>query len=184
MSAMSVDSTPICVDLDGTLITSDCLLQGIREFVGIDPIRTVLVFAWSLHGRASLKKRISERVRLNVGVLPYRRRLLAHLRREHSRGRILVLCTAADEQIARRIADHLGIFTQVLASNGKRNLKGFTKADVLVTRFGAGQFDYIGDSWADLPVWCQARHSFAISRSFWLPLCAGFFDVQLRSIKG
>ena len=44
----------------------------------------------------------------------------------------------------------------MLASDGTTNLKGRTKAEFLVKRFGRGNFDYIGDSRSDIPCWEHA----------------------------
>ena len=67
-----------------------------------------------------------------------------------------MLATAADRRIAAAVAAHLGLFSAVFASDGKVNLKGQAKADALVQRYGAGGYVYVGDSWADLPVWRDA----------------------------
>ena len=60
---------------------------------------------------------------------PTTRSLLRDLRAARSRGRTLLLATAADaSSIAQRVADHLGVFDGVIASDGVRNLKGEAKA--------------------------------------------------------
>jgi 4-hydroxybenzoate polyprenyltransferase len=51
------------------------------------------------------------------------------------------------------LSDHLGLFDGVLGSDGTINLSGAAKADALCERFGKAQFDYVGDSRADLKVW-------------------------------
>lgn len=50
----------------------------------------------------------------------------------------------------------------MLATGEGRNLKGAAKAAALVAQFGAGGFDYAGDSCADLPVWLEARHAIMV----------------------
>ena len=47
-------------------------------------------------------------------------------------GRITVLATAADDRVAQACARELGLFDQVVASDGARNLKAGTKAEQLV----------------------------------------------------
>ena len=64
-----------------------------------------------------------------------------------------MLVTAADRRVAQSVADHLGLFSEVLASDGGANLKGHHKAERLAERFGRGGFEYLGDAAADLPVW-------------------------------
>ena len=89
--------------------------------------------------------------------------MLAFLGQSRSEGRNLVLATAADEIHARAIATHLGIFSDVLASDGRRNLSGSDKATRLTERFGARQFDYLGNDWVDVPSWRAAGRAIVVA---------------------
>ena len=97
--------------------------------------------------------------------LPYRTELVAYLREEQSRRRRLILVTAAGVSIAEKVQQHLQLFSETIASNGTVNLKGKAKARVLEQKFGRGQFDYAGDSRADLAVWRVARRAVVVSDS-------------------
>jgi 4-hydroxybenzoate polyprenyltransferase len=87
---------------------------------------------------------------------------LAHLQQEKSAGRQLVLATASDRAVAERVARHLGIFSDVVASDGVRNLSGARKAEELTRRFGHRGFDYAGNSLRDVPVWNAAREAIVV----------------------
>ncbi len=154
---------PLCVDLDGTLVRSDTLLEASAVFIKADPARAPLQLLWALRGPAYVKRQLTSRIAINPAALPYNERLLERLRREHARGRRLVLVTAADVRIAERIAGYLGVFDEVLGSDGEKNLKGEAKRDALVARYGAGNFDYAGDARADLPVWRAARSAIVVN---------------------
>ena len=52
-----------------------------------------------------------------------------------------------------------------MASDGTTNLKGQTKAEALVEKFGDKGFAYAGDSQADLPVWEAASEAIAVDIS-------------------
>jgi 4-hydroxybenzoate polyprenyltransferase len=88
--------------------------------------------------------------------LPYDRELLAFLQAERAAGTRLVLATGADAIIAGRVAEYLGIFDEVLGSDGKVNLTGRRKTQALTARYRARGFRYAGNSRADLPVWRAA----------------------------
>ena len=107
-------------------------------------------------GRAALKARVAALAPPNPALLPYNQELLEYLRAERAAGRRIVLATAANEAVAERVAAHLGLFDEVIASTAARNLKGVAKAEVLVARFGRAGFAYAGDSRADLAVWAEA----------------------------
>ncbi len=148
---------PLCVDLDGTLIQTDTLIESILLLVVDQPWLLFILPFWIIQGKSSFKAKVAEHVMPNPELLPYNQELVADLRKFKQKGRKLVLVTAAHEKIAQSVADHLNIFTQIFASDDTRNLKGETKAQLLINQFGVGNFDYIGDSKADIPVWQQAR---------------------------
>ena len=156
---------PLCVDLDGTLIATDLLWESTLALVRTRPFDLVLLPVWLRKGRANLKLQVMERTALDVASLPYRPEVIAFLKEQKQEGRRLVLATAAQERLARQVADHLGLFDEVLGSDAVRNLKGPVKLEALRQHYGATGFDYIGDSRADLPVWRSARQALLVSRS-------------------
>jgi 4-hydroxybenzoate polyprenyltransferase len=80
--------------------------------------------------------------------------LLHFLEAQRAAGRPIYLATGADGQLARRVADHLGFFSGVLATDASTNLTRTRKLSRLRERFG--EFDYIGNSRADLPLLASA----------------------------
>jgi len=148
--------SPLCVDLDGTLIRTDSLHEALVAAVRRAPWILLALPLWILRGRAVLKREVARRARLDASLLPYDPAVLALVRTERSSGRRIVLATAADASIAEAVAAHLGLFDEVVASDGVRNLKGAAKAGALRERFGEGGFDYVGDAGADHAVWSSA----------------------------
>src|SRR5215472_11861999 len=140
---------PLCVDLDGTLVRSDLLLESLWAMLRHRPLFALWLPLWWIRGRPHLKREIARRAQVDVTLLPYREELLTRLRSERARGRRLVLATASDALLAAPVARHLGVFDEVIASNGELNLKGRTKRDALTMRFGEKGFDYVGDARAD-----------------------------------
>ncbi len=154
---------PLCVDLDGTLLRTDLLVESAFALLKRNILYLFLLPVWLLKGKAHLKQRIADRVDLDVGLLPYHDTFLAHLEREHGKGRRLILATASNEKFAEAVALHLGIFDQVLASDRSTNLSGGRKLEYLQRLFGAGGFDYAGDAMVDLPLWQQARQALLVN---------------------
>jgi 4-hydroxybenzoate polyprenyltransferase/phosphoserine phosphatase len=154
---------PLCVDLDGTLIRTDLLWESLVRLLRRNPLFLLILPFWLLKGRAHLKRQIASRTDVDVSVLPYHEPFLEFLRNEKRQGRSIVLTTAADESLARRTADHLKLFSEVLASDGETNLRGDRKAARLAERFGDRGFDYAGNSRTDLPVWRVARRAIVVN---------------------
>lgn len=152
---------PLCVDLDGTLLRSDMLVESTLALMAQRPWLAFMLPVWLLRGKANLKQQVASRITVDPADLPYDERVLALLRDQPGRQR--VLCTASDESLARPVADHLGCFDEVIASNGKRNLSGHHKAQALVDRFGERGFDYAGNGSIDLSVWARARGAVVVN---------------------
>jgi len=146
---------PIVVDLDGTLIRSDLLVESALALLRRAPLAAWRLPLWLARGRAALKEELARRAPPDPATLPYDEALLAWLRARHAEGRRIVLATAADGALARAVAAHLGLFDEVLASDGRINLKGEAKAEALRARFPGG-FVYCGDAPPDLAVWRAA----------------------------
>lgn len=153
----AVEDVPLVVDLDGTLINGDTLVESVLSLIRHRPSAIPMLPLWLCRGKAVLKAKIAQRFQLDAATLGYRRELVEYLHSEQSKGRRLILATAAHESIALNTSAHLGIFEEVFASTESSNLKGKAKRDKLVERFGLKGFDYIGDSTADTPIWAACR---------------------------
>jgi 4-hydroxybenzoate polyprenyltransferase/phosphoserine phosphatase len=156
---------PLCVDLDGTLIRTDTLLESMLRLVKLRPLQAMRMPIWLLRGRAHFKRELAIQAPLDVTRLPYDARLVEFLRAERVAGRTLVLVSAADESIVRRVADHVGLFDDVLGSDGATNLKGAHKGALLRERFRSRGYDYAGNDASDLKVWQDAHSAILVNAS-------------------
>lgn len=153
---------PLVVDLDGTLIHTDLLLESGLSFLKRHPLQTFSPLYWLASGKANLKSRLAHAAPLDVSILPYNEAVLDLIRREKQQGRRIVLATASHHSYADKIAEHLGLFDQVMASDERTNLSAEHKRDALVAEFGAQGFDYAGNSSDDLPIWRVARRAYVV----------------------
>jgi 4-hydroxybenzoate polyprenyltransferase/phosphoserine phosphatase len=156
---------PLCVDLDGTLVKSDTLVDSLLVLARTHPFLLLRLPGQVLRGKAAFKAFVTQNVALDVAHLPYNRKLLQFLQKEHAQGREVYLATGADVRLAQRVANHLGIFQEVLASDGTHNLTGSKKLDSLRNRFGNSDFVYVGNDTPDLPVMASAAESMVANPS-------------------
>ncbi|MEO8737320.1 MAG: UbiA family prenyltransferase [Edaphobacter sp.] len=147
----SASPPALCVDLDGTLVKSDTLVDSTLALARQHPAALLQIPGWLLQGKAALKRHITNAVQLDVAHLPYNRELLQYLEQQKATGRSIYLATAADSALAHRIAAHLNLFTGVLASDGTLNLAGHNKLAAFRQTFG-DNFCYIGNALPDLPL--------------------------------
>lgn len=158
-----MQSIPLVVDLDGTLLRSDVLIETGFSFIKDKPLRFFEPIFWLMSGKASLKDRLSKEANLDVTVLPYDQQVLKLIEEEKKKGRKIILATASHKLYADKIANYLGIFDDVMATEEGVNLSGSQKGDALVNEFGVKGFDYVGNSGSDIPVWRMANRSYVVN---------------------
>jgi 4-hydroxybenzoate polyprenyltransferase len=154
----------LVVDLDGTLTPTDTLAEAVISVVKRSPVNLVRLPLWLLKGRAAFKDAVARNATTAADRLPYREPLLTYLASEKKKGRRIILATAAHESIAERIAAHLGLFDDVLATRAGHNLKGRAKLAAIRDRVG-NAFVYTGDSRADIPIWRAAQAAILVGVS-------------------
>lgn len=156
--------TAVYVDLDGTLVYTDLLVESALRFVALRPFQAYRLLFWLARGKAHLKAQLAQRVELDPSALPYNVALLDHLTRLAAQGTPLYLATAANERYADAVARHLGIFSGVLASNESTNLSSTQKLAAI--QLCAGEdFVYAGNSVDDLPIWAHSRGALVVEGS-------------------
>jgi 4-hydroxybenzoate polyprenyltransferase/phosphoserine phosphatase len=147
----------LCVDLDGTLIQTDTLVELLVILLRTKPTSILRLFLRLFAGKARFKQELAREATLEPDSLPYALPVLDYIRSEASRGRRVLLVTGADESVANLVAQHLGLFSEVICSNGRENVTGKTKLAAIRRRLGDNEFSYAGNSRADLPVWKGAK---------------------------
>lgn len=160
---MDIMKNKLVVDLDGTLIKTDILIEVLLAFIKQNPFKMIYIFSWIIKGKAYLKDKLSQYIDIDVSILPYNKEVLALIKERKKEGYSIVLATASHNKYAHKIAEHLSCFDEVIASDSSTNLSGRTKANKLVELYGSGQFDYVGNSKDDLSVWSVARKSIIVN---------------------
>lgn len=152
----------LVVDLDGTLCRTDTLFEVVLALLGKTPFDLIALPKWLFQGRAALKAHLADRKILDASSLPLNAHVIDAVETARAANRPTALVSAADHRQVTAVAQATGLFDQAYGSAEGRNLKGVEKAAFLTDHFGAGQFDYIGDSRADLPVWKVARQALTV----------------------
>jgi len=158
------DSRTLVLDLDNTLLRADVLYELALAFIRSNPLNVFLLALWLVRGKAHLKGRLAQTVILNVDALPVNEEIVAYAREQKALGRQVVLATATDALIARRIARRFDFIDTVVGTEGGINLKGRAKAERLGELYPGG-FVYAGDSRPDLEVWSRSQGAVVVSNS-------------------
>ncbi len=156
---------PLVVDIDGTLLQTDLLLESTLELLKRRPWLAVALPLWLLRGKANLKRQVAARTELDVSTLPLNRTLISWLKAERERGRAIHLASASDHSLVAPLVAHLPFISAGFASDGQVNNAAGNKRDRLIETFGEKGFDYVGNDWPDLPVWQAAGQAHAFNAS-------------------
>jgi len=177
---------PLCVDLDGTLIKTDSLYELFLLLFKKNPLYCIIAISWLMKSKAHFKAEITKRVQLSAESLPYNEDVIEYIKAQDPTRKIL-LVTGSNKKVADEVAEHLGLFDEVIASDSKINLTGHNKKDHLVERFGSRDdkdkkgFEYIGNEKTDIPVWKVAKKVSIVSQDndFLKEVQSTFDNVQM-----
>jgi phosphoserine phosphatase len=168
MTAGSDGRHALVTDLDGTLVVHDTFVETLKRLAVRRPWVIAFVAVWALRGRAYCKAKVAATAPIDPACQAYEPAVLELIAQARDAGHLVALATASDRATADAIADHLGCFDAVLASDGRVNLKGRRKRKAIgewccfrrVTTYA-----YIGDSAADIPIWEAAAEVIVVRPS-------------------
>ena len=182
-AASSCASLPLVVDVDGSLVRGDLLVEGVLRLLASAPYLLFMLPFWLAGGRAAFKRRVAEAVAVPPGTLLLNPAVIDEIAAAKAAGRAVWLASASDELAVAPLAASIGA-TGCFASDGRTNLAGPAKAAVLVERFGEGGFDYVGDERRDLAVWKHARRVIGVNLSARLRRRVRELDRDSRFLPG
>jgi 4-hydroxybenzoate polyprenyltransferase len=153
-----VQARPLCIALDGALITTRLSWEKIALLFRRRPWFAFVLPVWLLGGAARLMRRLQASAKLDPATLPYRQPLLVELLRSRAAGRVLVLATSTNIEEAEAVARHLGLFDSVYASP-------VSELGQTLTEAFPGGFDYVGHSARDVAVFASATEAYFVGVS-------------------
>ncbi|MCP5041804.1 MAG: UbiA family prenyltransferase [bacterium] len=177
------EQSPVYVDLDGTLISTDMLWETLWSLLCQSPLSIFSLPFWLAKGKAGFKHELATRVQFDARLLPYRGEVLDYIDAARVGGRRVVLATASHRSIAEPIAEHLGRFDAVMASDAETNLSGAKKLAAIEADAGPRGFEYLGNDAHDVAIWQQARSATLVAPSRAARAASGGFRGQVSEIE-
>lgn len=166
----------VVADVDGTILATDLLYESLLVVLKRNPFNLFLVIWWLLQGRAVLKAELSRRAEgLRVDLMPIHSEVVSYLETQAASGRRIVLASASNERLVADVGERFNFVSHTIGSNRSRNLKGNLKVQAIREYLKSEDWEYVGDSKADLAVWRAASSATAVVSS------AGFAQVVLKS---
>jgi phosphoserine phosphatase len=161
---MTNPRVPLVVDLDGTLIRTDAFWEIFFKGFLHNPLLILpSTVAFLRGGRPAVKKYLADTISINLETLPVNQHVLELIQKAKLEGTTVYLASGSDQKIVDQILRLRPEFTEGFGSDGKTNLTGVHKLNLLKEKFG--QFDYIGNSWPDLPIFKGSRQAYLVSHN-------------------
>lgn len=173
---------PLFVDLDGTLIKSDWMLEAILAMVSNKPTSIFQIVLWLTKGRSNLKQHLAEAVIIDIASLPINREFFEFLKEEKNNARELILISASDQKAVTAVSDHYDLFDAAIGSDGTINLKSEAKLARIQKYVEGGGFSYAGNSAADLAVWQGADEIIVVNAESSIAEKAKSLDTEQQPI--
>ena len=148
------DNKILFVDLDGTLIKEDLTNLAFQSFLKKKPLKLFLYLVIFLfRGKAYLKEKISINFIVPLEDLNFNKAGINYIRSVKNRHRVVYLISGSHQLLVNQISNHLNIFFESFGTKDNYNMVGKNKVRFINKKLNILEFDYLGNSHQDLPIW-------------------------------
>lgn len=149
-----INIKPLFVDLDGTLIKQDLSHEAFFYFLKKNPIACLgHLFIFLFLGRPYLKAKVSKFFKLESCELNFNQACINYIRTAIHNNRQVYLISGSHQKLVDQINAKLKLFHKVFGTHQNFNMVGKNKIKYINEKLHIFDFDYIGNSSQDLPIW-------------------------------
>ena len=148
------------VDLDGTLIKEDLSNLAFQHSLRNYPFRTLfylLVFLFK--GKPYLKYKVSKNFEIPFENLNYNKAAFDFIREVKNRHRVVYLISGSHQILVDKMGKYLNIFFESFGTKDNFNMVGSNKVQFIKENLRINDFDYLGNSHKDLPIWKYTKRA-------------------------
>ncbi|MGV7216974.1 UbiA family prenyltransferase [Bradyrhizobium sp. UFLA05-112] len=131
----------LIVDLEDILLNVDFSLQSAFVLLTRDPASIGQFALRLLRGRASVDSYIANAASIDASLLPYNEVALDRVRRAVAKNRTVYLVSSSNERYVRAVANHLGLFAGVFASNSDERMSASVLRQQIDDALGRNSFE-------------------------------------------
>tara|TARA_E500000178_G_scaffold336604_1_gene374783 strand:+ start:88 stop:642 length:555 start_codon:yes stop_codon:yes gene_type:complete len=148
------ENKALFVDLDGTLIKEDlsdlAFLHSLKKF----PIKTLFyLFVFLFRGKSYLKNKISKNFDIPFKNLTFNKAAIDFINEQKNRHRVVYLISGSHQILVDQMSRHLNIFFESFGTKENFNMVGYNKVRFIKENLNIHDFDYLGNSYKDIPIW-------------------------------
>ena len=148
------DNKILFVDLDGTLIKEDLSNLAFSHSLKNYPLRTMLyLLVYLFKGKPYLKEKISSNFTIPFERLTFNKAAFDFIREVKNRHRAVYLISGSHQILVDQMGKYLNIFFESFGTRGNFNMVGNNKVKFIREDLKIIDFDYLGNSQKDLPIW-------------------------------
>ena len=148
------DNRILFVDLDGTLIKEDLTDLAFIEYLKSKPLKLLIyLIIFLFKGKSYLKEKISKNYIVPIDKLNFNRASLDYIKEVKNRHRVVYLISGSHQLLVNQINNHLKIFFEAFGTRSNFNMIGKNKIKFINAQLKILEFDYLGNSNQDLPIW-------------------------------
>ena len=148
------DNRILFVDLDGTLIKEDLTDLAFIEYLKSKPLKLLIyLIIFLFKGKSFLKEKISENYIVPIDKLNFNRASLDYIKEVKNRHRVVYLISGSHQLLVNQINNHLKIFFEAFGTRSNFNMIGKNIIKFINEQLKILEFDYLGNSNQDLPIW-------------------------------
>ena len=104
-------------------------------------------------GKSFLKEKISVNYIVPIDKLNFNRASLDYIKEVKNRHRVVYLISGSHQLLVNQINNHLKIFFEAFGTSSSFNMIGKNKIKFINEQLKILEFDYLGNSNQDLPIW-------------------------------
>tara|TARA_B100000965_G_scaffold329580_1_gene293082 strand:- start:1447 stop:2001 length:555 start_codon:yes stop_codon:yes gene_type:complete len=146
------------VDLDGTLIKEDLSYLAVIEYFKKKPFKLFFhLINFLFKGKPYLKEKVSKNYQVPFNKITFNKGVLDFVKNEKNRSRIVYLISGSHQILVDQIDDYLKIFFKSFGTKNQYNMVGLNKVKFINENLKIYNFDYLGNSKKDLPIWNHCK---------------------------
>ena len=154
----------LVVDLDRSLLKIDLFEEILAGSLINNPLVFIKTIMLAINYKARAKSFIAKNIEIEYDILPYNKMVIDIIANYKAQGYQILLATGAPTVYAIPIAKYLGIFDNVIATDGNRNNVGSKKLEAIRKTIG-DDFIYLADSKKDLPIWLHCKKAILVGKN-------------------
>ena len=154
------DNKILFVDLDGTLIKEDLSNLAFSHSLKNYPFRTLFyLLVFLLRGKPYLKDKISKNFEIPFKNLTFNKAAFDFIREVKNRHRVVYLISGSHQILVDQMGKYLNIFFESFGTRDNFNMVGSNKVQFIKENLKIHDFDYLGNSHKDLPIWRYTKRA-------------------------